>query len=142
MGRSALPRVGGRGYDRRVDEVGGVPEERDQGAPVGTSEAHEEVVNTLLDLQRRLRGEPVERDVDDWTGLPPRGRRRRERPRLPEGGVAVETGSGLGVIAAPDPGTQAPPADPVVALEERLVRLERDLDALLASIEELSRLRR
>jgi hypothetical protein len=99
-------------------------------------------VNTLLDLQRRLRGEPVERDVDDWTGLPPRGRRRRERPRLPEEGVAVETGSGLGVIAAPEAGTQAPPADPVVALEERLVRLERDLDALLASIEELSRLRR
>lgn len=118
-----------------------MPEERDRGAPVGTSEAHEEVVNTLLDLQRRLRGEPAGRDVDEWTGLPG-GRRRRGRPGLPEDGVAVETGSGLGVTAAPEPGTQAPPGDPVVALEERLVRLERDLDALLASIEELSRLRR
>ncbi|HXF73595.1 MAG TPA: hypothetical protein VNO79_13435 [Actinomycetota bacterium] len=134
-----------------MDEVGGGVEDR----AVGTSEAHEEVVSSLLDLQRRLRGE-ADPDVDAWPGLPPKGRRRRGRPRVPEGGVAVETGSGLGVIAAPEAGPPrgversdglgaggpAAPADRAAAFEDRLARLERDLDALLASIQELSRLRR
>ncbi len=131
-------------------------EERTPGTAVGTSEAHEEVVSSLLDLQRRLRGEADPRDVDAWSGLPPGRRRRRGRPPVPEGGVAVETDTGLGVIAAPEPGPPrgieraaalrsggpAAPEERAAAFEERLLRLERDLDALLASIEELSRLRR
>lgn len=110
------------------------------GAPAG--ESHEEVVSSLLDLQRRLRGDQGAGVADPAAG-PRAARTGVAAPRrVPTDAVEVRADEDLRVVAAPAKRTRwnrrtPPPGDRARAFEERLARLERDLDALLAEIHDL-----
>ncbi|HXF37374.1 MAG TPA: hypothetical protein VNO17_09365, partial [Actinomycetota bacterium] len=75
------------------------------------TESHEQVVDTLLDLQRRLRGERDPEPEARAPAAPPTRARAglAERPSLPPDGVEVRAADDLRVAAAPrdEPGPAA-----------------------------------
>ncbi len=113
--------------------------------------AHEEVVNTLLDLQARLRGEDATSSGVAVQSPAEPELRVGEADELPVGEmVSIKEGE-IEVLVTPDPAdaktqngfapvTQLPTAaaadDRISSLTERLVRLEDELSAFMSKVEQ------